>query len=93
MGNPCRCPVCNTFGSSRLNGYCKKHVPMPVHKEDKKVIPNSVVQVPDENDPGYMVRNNFKPDYGFPRGKAFWGKEFAAIDKKYGLQKKGYGKR
>ena len=84
MGNPCRCPVCNNFGSRSLNGYCKRHVPnAPSEKQ-------AVNEMPDDDiDPGYIVRDNYKPTYGIPRSDAFIGGTYPGVKSTYGLQERG----
>lgn len=87
MGNPCRCPVCNNFGSRSLNGYCKRHIPKPA---DEKVAVN---ELPDDDiDPGYIIRANYKPDYGIPRADAFIGGSYPGVKLTYGMQEKGASK-
>ena len=86
MGNPCRCPVCNNFGSRSLNGYCKRHVP-----DTKSVNEQTVVnEMPDDDiDPGYIIRGNYKPSYGIPRADAFIGGTYPGLKSTYGMQEKG----
>jgi hypothetical protein len=95
MGNPCRCPVCNTFGSSRLNGYCKKHVPNvktvnEINIENEKFEANEGAG-PDQ---GYMIRKNYMNGYGaVPRSSAFIGSQYPTLKRTYGLQEKGGNKK
>lgn len=81
MGNPCRCPVCNTFGSSRLNGYCKRH-----YKQPESGRP----EIDDEGDAGYIVRDEFKPGYGILQSDSFFNGEYPTVKSKYGMEKGRY---
>ncbi len=86
MGNPCRCPVCNTFGSSRLNGYCKRHV-SSAPSVNEQMVANALPD--DDVDPGYIIRKNYKPAYGIPRADAFIGATYPTVKSTYGLQERG----
>jgi hypothetical protein len=84
MGNPCRCPVCNNFGSRSLKGYCKRHVPK---SDSGKVM---VQDLPDDEiDPGYIIRENYKASYGIPRADGFIGGSYPTVKSKYGMEEKG----
>ena len=79
MGNSCRCPGCNKFGSSSLGGFCRSCAPA----EKKEVKPS------DENDPGYVVRDHYKSSYGFQRSDSFLSDEYGIRKSTYGYQERG----
>ena len=86
MGNPCRCPVCNNFGSRSLNGYCKRHVPVSKSANEQQI----VNEMPDDEiDPGYIIRGNYKPEFGIHRADAFIGGSYPGVKSTYGMQEKG----
>jgi hypothetical protein len=90
MGNPCRCPVCNNFGSSSLNGYCRRHVPKAKAVNELPTPMITVQGLPDDDiDPGYIIRDNYKPSYGIPRADAFIGGSYPTVKSTYGMQEKG----
>ena len=95
MGNPCRCPVCNTFGSSSLGGYCKRHVPSvktvnEINIEQDKFESGEGAGI----DQGYMIRKNYMNGYGaVPRAKEFIGIQYPTLKRTYGLQEKGGNKK
>lgn len=87
MGNPCRCPVCNNFGSSSLKGYCKRHVPKAKAVNE---FPQTMVQdVKDDTEIGYIIRDSYRPSFGIPRSEAFIGGEYPTVKSLYGMQEKG----
>ena len=87
MGNPCRCPVCNNFGSRSLDGYCKRHVPQSKAVNEQQVVVQNLPD--DEIDPGYIIRENYKPSYGIPRADAFIGNSYPTVKSTYGMQERG----
>lgn len=85
MGNPCRCPVCNNFGSSSLKGYCRRHVPKTVNE-----LPQAMVSVQkDDRDPGYVIRDSYRPAFGIPKADCFIGGSYPAVKSAYGMQQRG----
>jgi hypothetical protein len=53
-------------------------------------IKTTVQQMPDDDiDPGYVVREAYKPTYGIPRADAFIGGSFPTVKSTYGMQERG----
>jgi hypothetical protein len=45
--------------------------------------------VKDDTDPGYMIRDGYRPSFGIPRSESFIGGSYPTVKSCYGMQEKG----
>ncbi len=71
MGTRTKCPVCNGFGTTDLDGYCKRHVPN--------------IEVPkDKSDEDKHVGDDYR---GYFSDRPFFPEKFGIIKDKFGCER------
>ena len=81
-----RCPKCNRYGSTSLNGYCRACAPKPdpVEKPVQESEPVQEKVLPQDRE--YIVKDTCFKTNGFVQGKFIPG-EYGIVKKEYGYQK------